>query len=122
MKVEKNNPSFGRLVRNPKTISPELYKAIVNTPAVKKFARRYDALVSVEPFYSSKQHNKIQMGLRFENITPSHIFSRIKKLITKSESYKTLQFNTHAVDEAGLVESLQKKHPSAITKLYKNMY
>ena len=121
MQVQKNSPSFGRLTRDEKTISKELYNAIKETPTVKKFGRKYNATVSLDSFYSSRIPNKTQLGLRFENITPVNIFSKVKNFFRKNFLVKTVLLKTHAVNEQELINSLSKKSANAIINLYKKI-
>ena len=119
MKVQ-NKPSFGHIIKDP-NISIEMHKRIMKTPVVKKFAKRYNATMSVESFFSSREQHKLQLGLKFYEITPKNIFSRIKNAITGKISTKTILLKTHAVDEEGLLKSLSKTKSDTLVKIYKEV-
>ncbi len=120
MKVSHNTPSFGRITKDP-NISKEMYKTIMKTPVVKKFAKRYNATMAIEPFFSSREQHKLQLGLKFYEITPKNIFRRIKNAISSEVTTKTILLKTHAVDEEGLLKSLSKTKSDTLTKIYKEV-
>ncbi len=118
MKIQNQNPSFGRIIKSP-NMTTEMYKTIMKTPAVKKFAKKFNAKMSIEQFYSSKSPQKLQMGLRFANIESKNIFSRIKQAAKGIATAKTILLKTHSVDEEGLIKSLSHTEPKALLNIYK---
>ena len=63
MKVQ-NKPSFGHIIKDP-NISKEMHKRIMKTPVVKKFAKRYNATMSVESFFSNRESINYSWVLNF---------------------------------------------------------
>ena len=120
MKVQNTQPSFGRIVRD-SSLSEEMYKALMDTQVVREFAKKYNAKMEIESFLSTKTPHKPQWGLRFTDITPKNIFTRIANVINQKITNKTILLKTHSDNEEGLLKSLSNIKSNSLIKIYKDI-
>lgn len=61
-------PSFSGFRANGLTMSEDVLKEISKAPAFDTFGKKYNAILSIEPFKSSKDPEKIQLAVTVSNI------------------------------------------------------
>ena len=113
-----SHPSFGALKRNPLTMSEDMFNSIKKIPAIDTFSKKYDAVVSLEPFVSMHNQNRVQMALQFSNIKPKNIFARLYNKFVTPPKYSSIVFETKAVDDVGMYAELEKTSKNRLFEIY----
>lgn len=86
--------------RDSYTMTKELFDRVIEYPAVKEFSKKYNAVVSVDSFFSSKVPNRAQYALILKEIEPKSFLGKIKKFFTKqTENYITLKTRANNLDD-----------------------
>ena len=123
MKIQNTNPysqqSFGKLRRNPLTVSEDVYYSLKKLPVIDNFSKKYNSVVSLRPFVSSRDSERIQLALYFSHVKPKNIFERfINKF--KSSKCDEVILKTRAVNEPEMYMELEKVSKNRLIDIYKN--
>ncbi len=110
--------SFGSLKRDPVSMSKSMFEALSQAPAVKKFGKNYDATLSVGSFFSSKEPNKKQLALRFEDIKPKSLTAKVKDFFSK-KLHSEVRLKTHADNDKDFVAEVVNKKSNSVLNIYK---
>lgn len=120
MFISKINPttqqSFGAL--KPDSAMPkEVFEAIKQAPALKKFAKDFDAYISVGSYTSAKNPAKVRYSLHLSDVKPVSLMERAKKLLGFGKSSREMVLKTHAQNTDDFVKSINSKPENALYKL-----
>ena len=120
MFISKINPttqqSFGAL-RPESSMPKEVYEAIKQAPAIKKFAKNFDANISLGLYVSTKNPTKVCYSLCFKDVKPVSLIERAKKLLGFGKSSREMVLKTHAQNTDDFVKSINSKPENALYKL-----
>lgn len=111
--------NFGNLKRDVTSVSTELFEHLSEAPAVKNFASKFNATLSVDNFRSSKHTDKVQLALRFEDIKPKTFVQKLKTFFTNNKT-ESLKWKTHATNEEELAKSIDNLKSETFTNLYES--
>ena len=113
-----SNPSFGALKRNPLTMSEDMFNSIKKIPVIDTFSKKYNAVVSLKPFVSANDHDRVQMALQFSHIKPKNIFARLYNKFVNPPKYNKIILKTKAVDDVGMYAELEKTSKNRLFYFY----
>ena len=117
-KIQDNSTAFGHIYRE-QNVPRALFDSLIQTPAVKKFGEKFDAVLSVDTFYSSREKNRIQYALKMDEITPRGVLGKLKKIISGNK-ISSIKLKTHALSEEELRESVANMRSNTLLNIYKN--
>lgn len=119
MKIQSvtTSQSFGALKPDTASMTKAMFNTLSQAPAVKKFGKKYDATLSIGTFLSSKDPNKIQYSLRFEDIKPRSFVEKLKSRFSKKVSNE-LRLKTHATNENDFIDQVSEQRANAVLNIY----
>lgn len=119
MKTQRiDTSSFGTLHPS-QNMSKSLYKAIKNSPVIKSFGDSFNGTISCEPFFSSRNPNKIKYALRVSDLEPLKFLEKLKnKFKFPQNKIDTMLLKTEAVNEEEFAAAIQKEPADSLFKIY----
>ena len=113
-----SQPTFGRLkIIKSSGFTEKVEEAILQSPAIKNFGKRYDADVYYREYLGAT--GKTYKGMAFANIRPSNIIVSFLDNIMHNRSKRAdfLDFNSHKTTEFGLIRVLKELDKNAMIKI-----
>ncbi len=112
-----NNITFGNMKRDSYSMTKELFDRVVEYPAVKEFSQKYNAVVAVDSFFSSRVPNRAQYALVLKEIEPKSFWGKVKNLFTKQNADSiTLKTRANSLDD--FERSVANKEENCLLDIY----
>ena len=115
--VRSNQQSFGRFYCED-DVTGQIYKSLVNAPAVKKFGEKYSGRLSVDTFWSSKNKDRVQYALTVDNIQPVKFWDKVRNLFNGGVDRGSVSLKTHATSPEELADRVAMTHSDTLLHIY----
>ena len=110
-------PSFSVFRANCLTMSEDVLKEISKAPAFDTFGKKYNAILSIEPFKSSKDPEKIQLAVTVSNIKEKGILGMLKQLFSSKKVSEGFTLKTHATNEDELIKAVNNRSSNTLFEI-----
>ena len=97
-------------------IPRKMYAEILETPAVKKFGKEYNATLNKVTFFSRENETIEKLALHVDEIKPKNFFIKVRDFFA-NKKYDTVQLRTNAVNDDEFVKEIAKAAPDTLSKL-----
>lgn len=94
----------------------KMYAEILETPAVKKFGKEYDATLSKVTFFSRENQTVEKLALHVDDIKPKNFLIKVRDFFT-NKSTILFSLESNAVNDDEFVREVAKAAPDTLSKL-----
>ena len=122
--VKVYTPQFQALNYSRANISDKIIEGIENSPALKNFAKKYNADLAIQYYMPANQPEILQFGLSIENIKPSNVLQKIVDFFKSNKPIflsNTLSYNSEKLSEEAFVSSLRNLDSDFFVNIYRNV-